>query len=95
MTGMAAFGEGVAILRASYPQIRLLYVTAGEHGHFCYYDKIRHPVPVMQTNSFSIWERLLFWNERSFLSASVCYSFHNPMSEIFRTSTIHTMLYSI
>lgn len=51
MTGTADFDEGAAILRARYPQIRLLNVTAGEHGSFCYYGNIRHHVPVMRVDN--------------------------------------------
>lgn len=51
MTGTADFDEGAAILRASHPQIRLLNVTAGEHGSFCYYGDLRHHVPVMRVDN--------------------------------------------
>ncbi len=51
MTGTDDFDEGAAILRARYPQIKLLNVTAGEHGSFCYYGNIRHHVPVMQVDN--------------------------------------------
>lgn len=51
MTGTADFDEGAARLLAQYPQIKLLNVTAGEHGSFCYYGGIRHHVPVMKVDN--------------------------------------------
>lgn len=47
MTDTKDFDEGVAILRAKYPQIKLLNVTAGDDGSISYYGSIRHHVPKM------------------------------------------------
>lgn len=47
MTDTKDFDEGVAILRAKYPQIKLLNVTAGDDGSISYYGGIRHHVPKM------------------------------------------------
>lgn len=47
MTDTKNFDEGVAILRAKYPQIKLLNVTAGDDGSISYYGGIRHHVPKM------------------------------------------------
>lgn len=38
MTGLSDLAEGAAALRARYPQIRLLNVTAGSEGSYCYYQ---------------------------------------------------------
>ena len=48
MTGTKDYGEGVDILRARPPQIRLLNVTAGDDGSICYYGSVRHHVPKMK-----------------------------------------------
>lgn len=47
MTDTPDFDEGVAILQAKYPRIKLLNVTAGDGGSICYYNTLRHHVPKM------------------------------------------------
>ena len=51
MTDTKDFDEGVAILRAKYPQIKLLNVTAGDDGSISYYGSIRHHVPKMNVTN--------------------------------------------
>ena len=51
MTDTKDFDEGVAILRAKYPQIKLLNVTAGDGGSISYYGDIRHHVPKMNVEN--------------------------------------------
>ncbi len=41
MTGVTDFDKGAAILRERNPNIRLLNVTAGPNGSYCYYEGIR------------------------------------------------------
>ena len=41
LTGETDFDKGAAILREWFPNIRLLNVTAGPEGSYCYYDKTR------------------------------------------------------
>ena len=41
MTGEEDFDAGAALLRAQYPNIRLLNVTAGASGSYSYYDDLR------------------------------------------------------
>lgn len=41
MTGESDFDAGAAKLRAAYPNIRLLNVTAGADGSYSYYDALR------------------------------------------------------
>ena len=41
LTGETDFDKGAAILREWFPNIRLLNVTAGSEGSYCYYDKTR------------------------------------------------------
>ena len=50
MTGTDDFDKGVEIILRKHPQIRLLNVTAGEHGSYSYYGKIHCHVPVMKTD---------------------------------------------
>lgn len=45
MTGETNFDKGTAILRAKYPNIRLLNVTAGAGGSYSYYEDQRVFVP--------------------------------------------------
>ena len=45
MTGETDFDKGSAILRAKYPNIRLLNVTAGAEGSYSYYEDQRVFVP--------------------------------------------------
>lgn len=45
MTGETDFDKGAAILKAQYPNIRLLNVTAGADGSYSYYDGMRVFVP--------------------------------------------------
>lgn len=48
MTGVKDFDEGAAMLKAAYPQIKLLNVTAGDDGSISYYNGMRVSVPVMK-----------------------------------------------
>ena len=41
MTGETDFDKGAVILRERHPNIRLLNVTAGPNGSYCYYEDIR------------------------------------------------------
>ncbi len=41
MTSETDFDKGAAILREQHPNIRLLNVTAGPNGSYCYYEGIR------------------------------------------------------
>ena len=41
MTGEANFDKGAAALKAAYPNIRLLNVTAGGQGSYAYYENLR------------------------------------------------------
>lgn len=45
MTGEQDFDKGAAILKAQYPNIRLLNVTAGAEGSYSYYGEMRVFVP--------------------------------------------------
>lgn len=45
MTGERDFDRGAAILKAQYPNIRLLNVTAGADGSYSYYEDLRVFVP--------------------------------------------------
>ncbi len=45
MTGKTDFDEGAALLQAQYPNIRLLNVTAGAGGSYCYSGEKRVFVP--------------------------------------------------
>ena len=45
MTGETDFDRGAAILRAQYPNIKILNVTAGAEGSYSYYDGKRVFVP--------------------------------------------------
>lgn len=38
MTGETDFAKGAAILKENYPQIKILNVTAGADGSYCFYD---------------------------------------------------------
>ena len=48
MTGETDFDQGAAILRAQYPNIRLLNVTAGAGGSYAYYGEERTFQPALQ-----------------------------------------------
>ena len=48
MTGETDFDKGAAILRAKYPNIRLLNATAGADGSYSYYGDIRTFQPSFQ-----------------------------------------------
>ncbi len=48
MTGETDFDRGAAILRERFPQIRLLFVTAGEGGSFAYTEKLRVFSPIFR-----------------------------------------------
>ena len=50
MTGITDYDAGAEKLLEKHPQIRLLNVTAGEHGSYSYYGDIRCHVPVMKTD---------------------------------------------
>ena len=45
MTGRADFDAGAAVLRAKFPNIRLLSITAGADGSYAYYEDKRSFVP--------------------------------------------------
>jgi fructokinase len=45
MTGETDFDKGAAILKEFYPNIKILNVTAGPDGSYCYYGDIRVFVP--------------------------------------------------
>ena len=45
LTGETDFDKGAAILREWFPNIRLLNVTAGPEGSYCYYENTRVYVP--------------------------------------------------
>ncbi len=45
MTGTTDFDEGVKILKEKYPQIKVLNVTAGAEGSYCYYEDKKVFVP--------------------------------------------------
>lgn len=45
MTGEQDFDKGAALLKAQYPNLRLLNVTAGADGSYSYYDGLRVFVP--------------------------------------------------
>ncbi|MBR3293284.1 MAG: carbohydrate kinase [Oscillospiraceae bacterium] len=48
MTGERDFDRGAAKLRARYPNIKLLNVTAGADGSYCYYERQRIFVPAFR-----------------------------------------------
>ena len=48
MTGERDFDRGAAKLRARYPNIKLLNVTAGADGSYCYYERQRVFVPAFR-----------------------------------------------
>ena len=48
MTGEKDFDRAAAILREKYPNIRVLNVTAGADGSYCYYGKFRVFVPAFR-----------------------------------------------
>jgi len=48
MTGETDFDKGAAILRESYPNIRLLNVTAGPGGSYSYYEDLRVFCPAVK-----------------------------------------------
>ena len=45
LTGETDFDKGAAILRGWFPNIRMLNVTAGADGSYCYYENTRVYVP--------------------------------------------------
>ena len=45
MTGETDFDKGAAVLQKKFPNIRLLNVTAGPDGSYCYYENRRVYVP--------------------------------------------------
>ena len=45
LTGETDFDKGAAILREWFPNIRMLNVTAGPDGSYCYYENMRVYVP--------------------------------------------------
>ena len=45
LTGETDFDKGAAILRGWFPNIRMLNVTAGPDGSYCYYENTRVYVP--------------------------------------------------
>ena len=45
LTGETDFDKGAAILRGWFPNIRMLNVTAGPDGSYCYYENLRVYVP--------------------------------------------------
>jgi len=45
LTGETDFDKGAAILKEWFPNIRMLNVTAGPDGSYCYYEKTRVYVP--------------------------------------------------
>jgi len=45
IAGTADFDEGARLLKAQFPQIKLLNVTAGANGSYCYYKDMRVFVP--------------------------------------------------
>ena len=47
MTGKEDFDEGVRVLRTQYPNLRLIFVTAGEGGSFAYYEGLRVFAPII------------------------------------------------
>ena len=47
MTGKEDFDEGVRELRTQYPNLRLIFVTAGEGGSFAYYEGLRVFAPII------------------------------------------------
>ena len=50
MTGVTDYDAGAEKLLEKHPRIRLLNVTAGEHGSYSYYGDIRCHVPVIKTD---------------------------------------------
>lgn len=50
MTGITDYDAGAEKLLEKHPRIRLLNVTAGEHGSYSYYGDIRCHVPVIKTD---------------------------------------------
>ncbi len=48
MTGETDFDRGAAILRERFPNIRLLFVTAGEGGSFAYAGELRVFAPIFR-----------------------------------------------
>ena len=48
MTGETDFDAGAAILQKQYPNIRLLNVTAGAEGSYCYYGGLRAYQPAFK-----------------------------------------------
>ena len=47
MTGKEDFDESVRVLRTQYPNLRLIFVTAGEGGSFAYYEGLRVFAPII------------------------------------------------
>ena len=48
LTGETDFDKGAAILRGWFPNIRMLNVTAGPNGSYCYYENMRVYVPAFK-----------------------------------------------
>ena len=48
MTGTTDFGQGAAILRKAFPNIRLMNVTAGGSGSYSYYEGFQVFVPALK-----------------------------------------------
>ena len=48
ITGTTDFDEGVRLLKSQYPQIKILNVTAGAQGSYCYYEDKKVFVPAFR-----------------------------------------------